>query len=42
MGLTALAVARYLTGFEPQIPKPRPVLALRAAALKRAARQAPP
>jgi hypothetical protein len=42
MGLTALALARRLTGFEPRIPRPRPVLALRAAALARGARQAPP
>jgi membrane-associated phospholipid phosphatase len=44
MGLTALALARLLTGFEPPIPRPRPVLAVTAAAaaLKRRVSQAPP
>lgn len=43
IGLTALALARRLTGFEPRTQKPRPVLAVRgAAALKRGARQARP
>jgi membrane-associated phospholipid phosphatase len=43
MGLTALALARQLTGFEQRIPVPRPGWAVRAAAaLRRGPGQAPP